>query len=391
MVQRQIETYTVDPTGNAVPDGNDPDQERSYDEFRASVQGSESEIKAWVWKVPETKDGEIAARGKLEFLFSEPIDKYTMDDILKVVRDDWMVPGKDTKWHIRVHVMDSKGMRLNKLLVVRKAIDQNAQSTRQAQSQLSETLEAVQRMMAAQQERFDAALRAGHVAPQQAQPQMSFMDMLALMSKMQSDSMTGLAQLLTALRPAQAGSNDLLATVRTIREVKDLTDDLSPPRGGGGDGGPGLVDIVKAVSPFAPLLKTIVEQNRQALPAPVAPLVNPAPSAPAPVVSQVPKSPPDLKVVPTPEPTQEQKDMIGQLRQQLGELAQIAGEKPDPKAIVSMLLPSLPETFDDTIYGTLIADNWFEQLSALQPAIKPHREWFETLRAELLQSYKVKE
>lgn len=83
--------------------------------------------------------------------------------------------------------------------------------------------------------------------------------------------------------------------------------------------------------------------------------------------------------------------MIGQLRQQLGELAQIAGEKPDPKAIVSMLLPSLPETFDDTIYGTLIADNWFEQLSALQPAIKPHREWFETLRAELLQSYKIKE
>jgi hypothetical protein len=397
-----VETYTVLPDGTTTKEGVDADQERSYDEFRASVSGSESDIKAWVWKVPEDKDGQPRA-GKLEFLFSEPIDKYTMDDILKVVREEWMVPGVDTRWHIRIHVRDKTSIRLNTLLVVRKA---KSAADARVQSQLSETLEAVQKMVDANLKRTEDMLSSR--APAAAAPQLDMGQMMQWMFAQQAEArkeaqanknqeMQNLALLLQAMRPAQGGSSDLLSMVKTMREVKDFSEELAPGVSRAVSGEGGFTDIAKAVAPFVPLLTSLVNRNgpavTRALPAPEAAAAAPAAAAPVfppqhpPFVPAAPQSPPVLKVVPTPEPTEEQKQMIGNLREQLGALAEIAAEKPDPKQVVATLLPNLPETYDDLIYSTLISDNWFEQLSTLQPKIKPHHEWFKSLRDEWLKAY----
>ncbi len=79
--------------------------------------------------------------------------------------------------------------------------------------------------------------------------------------------------------------------------------------------------------------------------------------------------------------------MIAQLREQLATLAEIAAEKPDAKIIAEQALSSIPEEMDERLYALLSSGNWFEQLSALQPKIAPHREWFTALRNEMLASF----
>ena len=97
---------------------------------------------------------------------------------------------------------------------------------------------------------------------------------------------------------------------------------------------------------------------------------------------------PDLKVVQPETPAKKEDiEMLGQLRAQLGELAEIAGEHPDAKQVVATLLPTIPEENDQLIYETLSSDNWFQKLCLIQPKIAPHQAWFEQVRNELLAAF----
>lgn len=382
----------------------DADQEREYDRFRADATGADAGNVVWVFKLPEEKDGTASLRSKGEFMFSEPIDKYSMDDLCKIVRDEWMREGIDTRWHIRVQIRDPKGsLRMNKLMGIRKKV--TVEPVNKVSSQLAETLAAIERMTkesrAENRELLNRLLENRSAAPVQ-QP-LSTHDLLQFMTSQQANAqvqvtnqMASLAAMLTALRPGGAGgspSSDIGSLFTAMKQARDFAEDMVPtvPRESND-----LVGILKAVSPFAPVIAELMKGRATGAPQLSGPVVQPQPnpvpvavaSAEAPVVR--PAGPPDLKVVPNAEPlgtVAEQTEMIQELRKQLGALAEIAGEKPDPKAVTANLMPLLPEKMDNVIFTTLSGEDWFEQLSLLQPAIKPHKEWFTQLRAEMLACY----
>lgn len=380
-------TYEVSPDGETTADGGpDADQQRSYDDFRNDLAGAESGYVVWVFKNPEDKEGNPAHKGKLENMFTAPVDKYSMDEICQIVRDDWM-DENDKKWLIRIQVREGSTIRLNKLQIVRKAGNASART----QSQMAEMMAEVRRTISEIENRVASRVAAvPTVAPQ--------FDMLALMKFMQdsaSQNMQTLAVLISALKPTNSGSNDILTMVKTMGEIKNFAGDLVPSVSDSGDSAMGTI---KALSPFAVLLAEVLKKNngdaprveRKALPSPNAgPAVSApdphavTPDAPAP---QVPPAAAPATVLPA-QPTEAQANMITELRTQLGALAEIAVNKPDAKEVAATLLPMLPTEMDDMIYDTLSAENWFERLTFIQPAIKPHREWMQQVRDAILESY----
>lgn len=373
MVRAAQITYDVDENGNATADNAgapDPDQQKSYDEFRADLSGADSGYVVWVFKNPEDREGNPQHKGQLENMFTAPIDKYTMDEICQIVREEWM-EDSDRKWMIRVQVRENGIIRLNKLQVVRKS---GSTTSKKSQSQMAEVMGEVRRMVGEIENRV--AARIPSTPPQNT----DLLTMMKFMQDSQNQSMQTLAVLLTALKPANSGATDILTLVKTMGEVKNFASDLVPA-GATEDSG---IATLRALGPFAPLLKSLIDKKNDApatLPALAAPAVNPAPIATPP--------PPPVIVVPDPLPKDEAEkaQMISEMRDQLKALAEIAPNKPPAEEVAQTLLQMLPTSMDDLLVETLEADNWFTRLTFIQPLIKPHEEWFKGLRDAILAQY----
>jgi hypothetical protein len=206
-----------------------------------------------------------------------------------------------------------------------------------------------------------------------------------------------LALLLQALKPSSSGAQDIMTTLGAMEKIQNVATNLLPQSSGDSDS---PLSTVKALSPFAALLAQMMKKNESAPAAPQPALPNPN-VAPAVVASQAePPTPakngavssqvaPQPVAAPVAIDAEETKrsEMLANLREQLGMLAQIAPSKPDAKEVVANLLPMLPQEMDDMIYDTLSADNWFTRLCFIQPAIKPYEEWFTSVRNEILASF----
>ena len=75
------------------------------------------------------------------------------------------------------------------------------------------------------------------------------------------------------------------------------------------------------------------------------------------------------------------------VKDQLGQLAQVAANKPEAKLIAEQVLASIPEAYDSQLYTLLNSPTWFEGMVAVQPALAAHREWMTALRGELLKAF----
>jgi hypothetical protein len=382
--------YDVISPGIGRETGPDADQEKSYDEFRSSISGNDQSYMTWVFKCPEDKDGNATRAGRLEHMFTVPTDKHTMDEICDIVRSDWM-EDTEKRWTIRVQVREGNGsvIRLNKLVPIRKS---SHNSDRQ-RSQLSEVMSEVRRMVSDLETRV-----ASRSTP--ASPPIGMEFMLQFMAQQQqfaatqaTAQMQSLATLLAALRPTNQGGNDLKSLIGTMRDVQGLVGDMS-----GAPASSGMVEVVRALAPYAPVIGTLLTKARENVSHPS----NPVPAIAPPVLAHqvpgggtqpmapipTPTVQPDLKVVQPETPAKKEDiEMLGQLRAQLGELAEIAGEHPDAKQVVATLLPTIPEENDQLIYETLSSDNWFQKLCLIQPKIAPHQAWFEQVRNELLAAF----
>jgi hypothetical protein len=386
MVRNAAVTYEIDNDGNAVPEGEDADQQQSYDEFRADSSGADGGMKAWVYRCPENQsDGGLKQNASMEHLFTEAIDRFTLDEIMQLVRRDYMAPN-ELRWIIRIMIRDQNKLKLNKLYAVRKARQNPDEINPNKKSEIAEMMEANRRMMAD----FMRALAEQRVSTPPPPESFSPMQMMQFMMNSQNESMKTVAMLIAAMKPdaTKSGTSDVMTMLEGMSRVQDFARNMNPS---GENTGGSAVDIIKAASPFAPVLAAIIAKSGNAAPA----LAGPAPAAlPNPVQPGAPVQPaPVIVAPPVTEPVREPPQEvdpavnIAQLRDQLGKLADVAAQKPPAADVVSNLMPEIPEEMDSLIVDTLSGDDWFEKLSFIQPKIRAHREWFEEVRKEMLACY----
>ena len=376
----------------------DPDQQKAFDDLKSGSTATDAERQVWVYKVPTDRNGVPISKARMGQMFTCSVDQYTLDELLTHVRDDWM--GTDTRWAIRVQVREQNGsVILNKLFDLYK--NQNAPNAgpTRTQSDSSSLISDIRVMLTEQEQRFNERL--AHVARLSAEKTPASdaikpMDMITFMANQQQQSMQTLVALLTVMKPDSTGSKGLGETLDSMMKMQEFARGLNP-----GPEGDSALSTVKALAPFAPLLKSMIDKGKEAgaaVPALLAaPVPNPAPAQPnAPTTPTTPTTQapaavkPVQQMVPMPaEDETKRSDMLNQLREQLKSLADIAPQAPDAKEVVAMLLPMLPPEMDDLIFDTLQSDAWFTRLCFIQPAIKPYEAWFADVRQEILASFDV--
>lgn len=366
-------------------ESSDPDQERAYEEFRAQSEVEKTGMMTRVYMIPQNERGEPNISTKMEFLFSAPIDQYTLDEIFRRVQLDFMEPD-DKRWWVRVMVRKEgrNGVLMNNLHPVRalpKTARVSATGTPQREG-VGEVLAAVREMLADSQRRNDESIaRALQLRPQ---PEgFSARDFIQFMTSSQEKTMGQFTAMVQALAGARGnGSTEptgIMGMVSALRAIKGLSDDLGGGGGGDGEGGDSTLGVIKALGPPVTAFIELMGKNK--------PVASPQlPPVPAPATTPV-AGEPVGRVAASETPAQNEAAMLAILKGNLKQIADAAAVGANPAEVAKQVLESLPEAFDDPIYDLLSAPDWFPRLIAIQPEVSAHQEWFGKLRGEILASF----
>jgi hypothetical protein len=389
----------------------DPDQERAFYEFQAAAEQEGGGYTLWVFRVPTDHEGKVGANTKLVRLFTAPIDRYKLDEILSIVTDDYMGPA-DVEWLVRIQIRkdDENGLKRNMLFVVRRKRQKANESG--DQNLLSE----VSRLLSEQAERSQQMMLQLQSA-QQRQPAADPMDgalkIVTVMTGMMAPMLAAVAGRAPAAVDSAGPFDQMTKMFAAMRSLKGLSDDF----GGGGGGGAAESDggtlalakdvIVPGLASLAQIIAATKGGQAQPSPgvsppvaAPAMPAFQPAPPPAAPPnVLPFPPQPPAAAPAtgaqpfppqpPQPEPAMNDAQMLQHLKTVIEGLSQMAGPGSDPKAMADQVMSLMPDDpkVDDMIYTRLSAPNWFEGLQLLVPAIAPQKEWFTLLRDEILKGF----
>jgi len=379
--------------GELVERGIDADQAYKFEEFRTSSDGQDSSLMVNVYLHPSNADGTAVVNAKLQHLFSLPIDQLTREQILDKVRNEFMGVN-DTMWMIRIHIRKpgERGLRFNDLQVVRKRVnaEQASEHYTPGGSDTTGVLGAVAKMLADAQARTDqmfTRLLESNKTPA--------IDPIKMYLDGQKQSAEMFKELAAAMRPAVGGptaSDAMTELVKTMTVMEQLRGYMDRSGGGAaaaaGASGDGLADIIKALTPLAaPVLQAIAAGRAKtataqpALPNPNAPRADAAPTAPeAAPVEVMPGG-----LVKTQSMMED--ETLFNLKEQLGQLADLAEAKPDPEQVAGVVLENTPESADAMLLAVLKGDNWFERLAVVQPKLRPHQEWMTQVRNAIIASF----
>jgi hypothetical protein len=229
---------------------------------------------------------------------------------------------------------------------------------------------------------------------------------------------TDVAALVAALKPAPGPTlNDL---AQTLASMKSLTADNSPRdpletifnimekvkglSGSGEQGESNWTDVVRdlvkeaipAVKPMLDNMANMQAENQRRLaqqpPLTIQPLPNPGSvnGAPTPLVLS-PASAVTTESVGSAEiPSNGDTDMwLILAREHLGKILKWANDDRNPQAYAEVFMDELPQIVasyikPDDALGYLQRTDWWEQVIAIYPNLKPHREWCDEFRQELI-------
>lgn len=397
MKQNPVELTTVEASasGEFEPAGtfneSDPDQERAYYDFQASAAQEGGGYSLWVYQVPTDAEGNALA-GKLERLFSAPIDRYKLDEILDRVATEYMEPA-DRRWLVRIHIRKDgeSQIKRNMLFVVRRNLKQsNVDSDNNILSAVSKMLN---EQSARQQSLLLQVADSRRSAAPAADPMQGAIAMMTAMAGMMGPLLAAVSG-----RPA-APATDPLAMITgmasAMRTLKGLGDDLNGG-GGGGESESGTVGLIKALSPMGAALMNMIAATKAGS---VSPQLGPVPATPAQLqpAPQIPSPPPAAVPVPdnvlpfpaTPGEPPTDAQLIMHLKTVLAGLAEVAGPATDAKAAADHVMSLMPddERVDSMIFERLNSPMWWQGLVMLEPKIAPHKEWFGTLRDAILAGF----
>lgn len=368
----------VDNTDPQPPE-TDNDQDRAFDEFLSLSDQERSGINVWVYAMPTNERGETINGAKLEWLMTEPIDKYSQDELFRLIQTKWMREGEPFLW-VRLMVRRARGAGVMKNMLFKlRALPKETTPARNG-GDVPTILEAMSKMLQEQQARQDAFI--ARLAAPAAQPA----DPMAMMR--------GTIELLTPLLAIAAGGGraapvDPFAQMKGVadamRSLNDLRSDLG---GGGGEGSDsGMAGILKAMAPMAaPALQLLANMTTKpgnagaAHVAPI-PMQGAPPAAPPPQISQ-----PEPDAMPEIKQRNPTRDELKSLGEKLDKVAQLMG-RADTTTCANVLLDDVPEEIDQWLFDQLSATDWLGKLEMVAPAVKGKERFFSDIRDEILRIY----
>jgi len=363
---------------------DDADIQAQFEQFLSDTKEGQADIQIRVHRVPTDSRNNPISNGKLEYLFSAPVDMYTFDELIEKVKSEYIYPNENG---IVVRMICSRprtaGVLFNRTTTIRKGTKEisHAQEAKESQTTL---LTAVEKMMAAQRAETQALMR----------------EMMG--NRPQSDPMQQLGALLQGLGPfiqAITGAGRPgggLSSVKEGLEVIALAKGLAPEGGSGDDGTMGAVTAgIKILPDLLAVLK-----NAQANPAPAGTPALPAPvKPPAPAAAPIPAR--AVPVTPGAAPVQPptENPVFMELHKNLTDLAGLISVNPamDPKAVADMTAAQLPQELPMDLTMLLFQregaprdlndPEGFARLEMIAPKIAEHREWFQKWYAEMQAIY----
>jgi len=360
--------------------GYDPDAEAAFDDFRDTLESEDTTATIWVHRIPLDERGEIQHNAKQVHLFTAPVDRFKLDQIIAKVKTEYMA-ADERRACIRIiaKVAGQAGNKFNRLVLIEKELAGTASNGGNTGGDVATILRVIQES----QERQMAALRLMFENQRQnSQPQKDPIELaMGIVA-----AMTGMVGQIA--KPA-ASSGSLLEQIETLKALRGLAGDLAGDGGGGGSDDDSTAGIIKAVQPLAvPFLQFLTanaQNNSSAPPAPrqmpprlSAPKVNPSQPTPAPAAT------------PTAQPKGNDA-VIAELRAQLEGLCKIAKDGGDAKVIGELIVKNTPEgsAQESALLDLLDGEAWLETLTGIYPGVKESPEFFTALRATILSAYET--
>jgi hypothetical protein len=364
---------------------DDPDLQQRFEEFIERTSTNNEGLTLRVYRVPTDPQGAPMMANSMEWLFACPIDRYSIDEVLEKVRNEYIYPSENG---ITIRMMvTQKGVRgtmFNRLAVVRKGRpNPDAPSSPESPQHL---LTVVGKMMLDQQTRTEALFREAF----QRQPPSN------------NDFVTQLAALVTAGAPiiqALMNRTGPSGGVKEAMETIALAKTLIP--GGEGSSDSVMPAVVAGIQSLPQLLDALNKARAMQPPTPV----QVRPVQPAAIAAPIPPPepalrPPQSPTVPPPESAGAPVEMgatppggtvFAEISKQLNDLAtmfDIQGTSGlDPEMAAKAYSMRLPETLPPELEMILFEATGRAQLDALAPKIKNHKVWFDQFYAALQKIY----
>jgi len=292
---------------------------------------------------------------KMDFLFTVPVDKYTVfDDLLSYIRDNY--GGGDYRIHLRGPTdTGSNQLITNKLFSI--AEPKKAES--QQRNEMTSVVESMMGELRAMREEMNRAYTERANQPQQASQ--NPMDMMKSMVEMMT-MMHGMMP-----QPNQIQPKTLAEQMKELKEMREFAEEF------GGDGkSDGFSSLVKdGLKPMMDLIQQETKMRQEA--------------RQRGVEYQPPKQNPDQKGTAEVNPSELDegtKAMLGNVKT-LIIAAQRGG---DPETYADMVLDFLPQEKYMELYNFLIIPDCMDTIIHHVPEVGNHREWFEKLRVGILES-----
>jgi len=377
----------------------DPDSENNFQDWADALGDARSGYILRAYRLPTDERGKVsgnASMGQSVFLGAWPLDSMKFDELMFLLRDEYMLPGMQTMMvRLMVAKEGERGVKKNQIVQVQRALRASAGQNAAAKDSPAELMRAMQENNAVMMQQFQQMLSMSKPAPvAQRDP---FEMMVAMMG--------AIGPLITAVagRPQPAGMG-MGEIVDVMVKMKELL-----PDGGGSDNSSDVLGIVKAIAPLAqPMLQSFAAsaQERAALAVqqvnmPMPRLVNQNPQQP---IGPVPKAQPgttqpqstyfsDSAAPAQPAMTHfnggEIPMFMLQIRPQIQQLCDLAAQvpQPNPAEVAAMTLQSIPEEYDDKLGDLLFNENFMKWLSMLDTRVNDYRPWFEALHLELKKAF----
>jgi hypothetical protein len=365
--------------------GYDPDMAEAFDDLRESLDTSQTDSTLWVHRVPLDERGEMVTNSKHVHLFTAPLDRYKLDEIIAKVKGEYMRPDERLACiRLIAKVAGQRGNKFNKVLLIEKELKPTAPASEAGRESVAEILRAIQEsnngQMAALRQIFAERMNAPQIP--QKDPIDTAVALMGAMSQMVAIMNKGAAPV--------APAASLTEQIRAMKELKDLAGDLlGETSGGGGGEDNSAVGIIKAVSPLAgPLLQILARQSaanpaprqRPALPAPNLPTPNPAPQF---------STNPAAQPAPVNPVSSEDQKMIAELRAQLIAICEAAAGGANAADLGAVIVDNLqPDSDAETRLLEMLDDpEWLRKLAAIHPGVKAHETFFVSLRQSILAAF----
>lgn len=179
--------------------------------------------------------------------------------------------------------------------------------------------------------------------------------------------------LMTQMRQAMGGDGPrekprgVVELLTELKALKDLGGELL-----GGEKAEPSDPLTAALPEVLSLIKTATAQ--QAAP-------GAAPALPMPAVQLPPSIPETTPENPTVPEITDPQQLIAQLQKHLRNLVKLAAANVDHELGADIVYDNLPDELIEAMRG----EAWFDMLSSFEPGVTPHREWFDKVRALVLE------